>query len=145
MALLQASRSWARPDSNLKCLKSFLISCVHVLHGLPLPLAPSTSITLHLLTGFSFSILSTCPNHLNLDWRIISHILDIPNLFLNSSEDFLSWRVTRHIHLIICISVLAILAISSSFSGQVSLPYNITLLMQAWYNFPLILCDPCRS
>ena len=63
------------------------------------PLWSPTLTNLQLLAGFSLSILSTCPNYLSLVWCKISFILAIPTLFRNSSDDFLSLRLTWHITL----------------------------------------------
>ena len=57
-------RSWLQRNF----FRSPLTSSVHVLHGLPFPLWSRTSINLQLLTRFSLSILSTCPNHSSLVW-----------------------------------------------------------------------------
>ena len=129
MAFLQARQFCADPDCNLNFLKLSLISWVHVLRGLPFPLWPPTSINLQLLTGFSLSILSTCQNH----------------LFYNSSDNFLSLRLTWYIHRTICMSVRAIRLMSLSVSGQVLLIYSMTLLTQAECNFPFVLCENTRN
>ena len=129
MGFLQASQFCADPDCNLNFLKLSLISWVHVLRGLLSPLWPPTSINLQLLTGFSLSILSTCQNH----------------LFYNSSDNFLSLRLTWHIHHTICMSVRAIRLMSLSVSGQVLLIYSMTLLTQAECNFPFVLCENTRN
>ena len=96
---------------------------------------------LWLLTGFSLPILSTCPNHLSLIWHITCTILATPSLFLTCADNFLSLRLTLHIQRTISISVREILLISLSYSGQTSLPYGITLLTQAVYNFHFILYE----
>ena len=62
------------------------------------------------------------------------------SLFCNSSDDFLSLRLTWHIHHTICMSVRAILVTSLFFSGQVLLPYCMTLLTLVECNFPFVLC-----
>ena len=48
-----------------------------------------------------------------------SVILAIPSLYCNSSDNFVSLRLTWHIHYTICLSVQAVLLMSLSFSGQV--------------------------
>ena len=56
-------------------------------------------------------------------------------------KTILSLRLTSHIHRTICMSVREILLVSLSFRGQTWLPYSIALSRQAFYNFPLILCE----
>src|SRR5208282_1517417 len=65
----------------------------------------------------------------------------ILNLFLSCTLEFLSFRVTPHIHLIIIFSVLSRRCKSSNFIGHVSLPYIITLWTHALYSLPLTFSD----
>src|SRR5207245_7725429 len=58
---------------------------------------------------------------------------------LSSSLDLLSFRDTPDIHLTMLFSVLSSLCISSTFIGQVSLPYTSTLCTHALYIFPFTL------
>jgi len=105
------------------CLKfNFLISSArhsfHVFLPLPLPRSPVTVTFLHPDTQSSAILHSTCPNHLKHPWRTMSDTLTTPScldssfarrhngalpttfkhnnnsLFLSSSLDFLSLRVT---------------------------------------------------
>ena len=85
-------------------------------------------------------ILSTCPNNLSY----LTHTCTVfatPSLLLNSADDFLSLTLTLHIQCTISMSVQEILLISPCFSGQTLLPYSITFLTQAVYNFHFILCE----
>ena len=140
MALFQPSEFCVKPGCNLNFFKS-LISCVHVFHGLPVSLWPWTSLNLQLLPGFSMSILITYLNHISVVWRRTSTVLVTLRLFLNSADDFLSLKLILHIHRTIWMPVWEILLISLSFRGQTSLPYSITVLKQAVYNFPFILYE----
>src|SRR3989442_1126304 len=63
----------------------------------------------------------------------------IPSPRLSSSLDLLSFRVTPDIHLIMLFSVLTSLFISTTFIGQVSLPYTSSLCTHALYIFPFTL------
>src|SRR3989441_6694308 len=60
----------------------------------------------------------------------------IPSPLLSSSLDLLSFRDTPDIHPTMLFSVLSSLCISSTFIGQVLLPYTSTLCTQALYIFP---------
>ena len=133
IVFFQARQFCANLSSNLNFVKSSLINQVLVLHGLHFPLWLSTTINLQLLAGFSLSILSI--------WCKSFIILAIPKLFCNSSNDFLSLRLTWYIHCTICMHVRAILLMSLFFSRQVLLLYSMTLMTlmtQAEYNFPYV-------
>ena len=109
---LQASQFWVKPICNLNFLKLSLINWLQVLHGLPLPLWPSTSVNLQLLTRFSISIYAKTisvffdPKHLLywqhsaylptvlmifclLDWFLDSHPLHHLDLGLRNSVDII--------------------------------------------------------
>ena len=81
--------------------------------------------------------LVACPNHLSLP--LCSFLcLPTPKQSLNSSEDFLSFSVTLHIHCTISMSFLSSFAKFSSFNAQVSLPWRTTLLTYAWKQLPFV-------
>src|SRR2546425_3597370 len=110
---------------------------VHVFLPLPFPLTPpSTSKFLHLEAQSSASLRSTCPNHLSLPRLTTLSTPTIPSPRLSSSLDLLSFRVTPDIHLTMLFSILTNPCISSTFIGQVSLPYTSTLCTHALYIFP---------
>ena len=108
-----------------------MLKMVHVLLGLPFPL--TDNLNKPTLTGFSLSSLSPCPNHLSFVWHKTSVILAIPNLFCNSKTDMA--HRSYHLHVSSNNSVITL-----SFSDQVSLPYSMTIVTQAEYNFLLVLC-----
>src|SRR6266516_5883615 len=117
----------------------FMSAATHSLHVfLPLPFftPPITSKFLHLETQSLSTLRSRCPNHLNLPRLTTLSTPSIPNPCLSSSPVLLSFRVTPDIHLTILFSVLTSLCISSTFIGQVSLPYTSTLCIHALYIFP---------
>src|SRR5438876_10199266 len=112
---------------------------IHVFLGLPFLTPPNTSNFLHLETQSPAALRSTCPNHLSLPRLTTLSSPTIPSLLLSSSLDLLPFRVTPDIHLTMLFSVLASLCISSTFIGQVSLPYTSTLCTHALYIFPFTL------
>src|SRR3989442_14485220 len=109
---------------------------IHVFLGLPFLTPPTTSKFLHLETQSPASLRSTCPNHLSLPRITTLSTPTIPSPHLSSSLDLLSFRVNPDIHLTMLFSVLTSLCISSTFIGQVSLPYTSTLCTHALYIFP---------
>src|SRR5207245_2361185 len=111
---------------------SFMPSLTHSSHvflGLPLPLFPSTLTFRQALTHSYPTIRSTCPNQRNLPLLTTSTTHSIPRH--KYSLLFLSDNFTPHILLTIHISLRSSLLASSSFKGQVSLPYPRTLCTQA--------------
>ena len=83
----------------------------HVIFGLPLPLLPSTVISILFFTQSFPSFLNTCPIHLSLLHLITSLIFSIPILSLSSAFVFfsllhLSSVDMPYIHLTILISAL---------------------------------------
>src|SRR3989442_11749598 len=106
---------------------SFFTHSIHVFLALPFLSPPTTFKFLHLEAQSSASLCSTCPNHLSLPRLTTLSTPTIPSPTLSSSLDLLSFRVTSDIHLTILFSVLTSLCISSTFIGQVSLPYITTL------------------
>src|SRR2546426_1345379 len=119
--------------SGLKC-NSFMSSLTHSSHvilGLPLQPFPSTLTFRQALTHSSPTIRSTCPNQRNLPLLTTSTTNSIPKRELKYSLLFLSDNFTPHILHTIHISLRSSLLASSSFKGQVSLPYTKTLCTQA--------------
>src|SRR6059036_3061885 len=112
---------------------------IHVFLSLPFLAPPTTSKFLHLETQSPASLRSTCPNHFSLPRLITLSTPTIPSPRLSSSLDLLSFRVTPDIHLTMIFSVLTSLFISTTFTGQVSLPYTSTLCTHALYIFPFTL------
>src|SRR3989441_12732173 len=112
---------------------------IHVFLDLPFLTPPTTTKFLHLEIQSPASLRSTCPNHLSLPRLTTLSIPTIPSLLLSSSLDLLSFRVTPDIHLTMLFSVLTSICISSTFIGQVSLPYTSTLCTHALYIFPFTL------
>src|SRR3989441_9425780 len=112
---------------------------IYVFLGLPFLTPPTTSKFLHLETQSPASLRSTCPNHLSLPRLTTLSTPTIPSPLLSSSLDLLSFRDTPDIHLTMLFSVLSNLCISSTFIGQVSLPYTRTLCTHALYIFPFTL------
>src|SRR5206468_2522310 len=118
-------------------LMSLSTHSIHVFLPLPFPLSPpTTSKFLHLETQSSASLRSTCPNHLSLPRLTTLFTPTIPSPRLSSSLDLLSFRVTPDIRLTMIFSVLTSLCLSTTFTGQVSLPYTSTLCTHALYIFP---------
>src|SRR3989442_12208374 len=109
---------------------------IHVFLGLPFLTPPTTSKFLHLETQSSASLRSTWPNHLSLPRLTTLSTPTIPRPLLSSSLDLLSFRDTPDIHLTMLFFVLSSLCISSTFIGQVSLPYTSTLCTHALYIIP---------
>ena len=66
MANFHSNRFWANSCDIFSSFRLPLTTSSQVLHGLPLPRFPSTTISLHIFTQQSVPILSTCPNHLSL-------------------------------------------------------------------------------
>ena len=131
IAFLQTFLSCATSRFTPMLQKSAEITCSHVFFGLPLPLLPSTSITLHRFTQLLSSILST--------WqpRCMTLLLGCNwNLSSSSFDDFPS--LTCGFQRSMLISVRCNLAMSSSFAGHVSLPYSITDRTHASYNSPFL-------
>ena len=62
-----------------------------------------------------------------------------PSLSLSGSQESLSNGEAPHFHQIIITSFLCSLCLSSTFVGQVSLPYNMTVCMHALYSSPFSL------
>src|SRR5206468_12797627 len=111
-----------RTSSSLKP-NSFISLLTHSHHTfLLLPLHALLTISIHFFTHSSSDFLITCPNHLNLPTLTPSDTESTPSCFLNFSGATLSFNLTPHIHLIIILSVLSRRCISSTFTGQVSLP-----------------------
>src|SRR5437867_7494064 len=104
---------------------------IHVFLLLPFLTPPTTSKFLHLETQSSASLRSTCPNHLSLPRLTTLSTPTILSPRLSYSLDLLSFRVTPDIHLTMLFSVFTSLCISSTFIGQVSLPYTSTLCTHA--------------
>jgi len=115
---------------------SFLTQSLQVFFGRPLCLIPSTSHVIQCLTQSLSSFRSTCPNHLNLLYLIITLTGSNPKSSPSSSLFFLSFSLTPYIHLIILISVRIIFNSCSTFIGQVSLPCIRQLLTQVAYTLP---------
>ena len=111
----------------------------HVIFGLPLPLLPSTVISILFFTQSFPSFLNTCPIHLSLLRLITSLIFSMPILSLSSAFVFFSLSDTPHIHLTILISALSSFVSCSAFIAHVSLPYIIELRTHAPYTFPFNL------
>src|SRR3989442_1038536 len=111
----------------------------HVFLHLPFLAPPTTSKFLHLETQSSASLHSSCPNHLSLPRLTTSSTPTIPSPSLSPSYDLLSFKVTPDIHLTMLFSVLTSLFVSSTFIGQVSLPYTSTLCTHALYICPFTL------
>src|SRR2546426_11404505 len=105
---------------------SSLTHSSHVFLGLPLQPFPFTLTFRQALTHSPPTIRSTCPNQRNLP------------LLTTYSLLFLSDNFTPHILRTIHISLRSSLLASSSFKGQVSLPYTKTLYAQACKFFLLI-------
>src|SRR5207247_7018955 len=119
--------------------KTTFTQSIHVFLGLPFLTPHTTSKFLHLETQSPSSLRFTCPNHLSLPRLTTLSTPTIPSPCLSSLLDLLSFRVTPDIHLTMLFSVLTRLCISSSFVGQVSLPYTSTLCTHALYIFPFTL------
>ena len=114
MSLLHSLRLCTAPSSIFFSLKSFLIQSFHLVFGLPLPLVPSTSISIASLpTCSSPSLLFKCPYHLILDSCIFldtSTTFTVPLIY---SFLILSLLVTPTDHLSIFISATSIFLSSS--------------------------------
>ena len=71
----------------------------HVIFGLPLPLLPSTVISILFFTQSFLSFLNTCPIHLSLLHLITSLIFSMPIFSLSSAFVFFSqWHATHPSH-----------------------------------------------
>src|SRR6184192_1028445 len=115
---------------------SLFTHSIHVFLPLSFLAPPTTSKLLHLETQSSASLRSTCPNHLSLPRLTTLSTPTTSSPRLSFSLDVLSFRVTPDIKLTMLFSVLTSLCISSSFIGQVSLPYTSLLCTHALYIFP---------
>src|SRR2546425_1139905 len=120
---------------NLQSFMSSFTHSIHVFLGLPFLTPPTTSKFLHLKPQSPASLRSTYPNHLSLPRLTTLSTPTIPSPLLSSSLDLLSFRDTPDIHLTMLFSILSSLCVSSTFIGQVSLPYTSTLCTHALY-FP---------
>src|SRR5580704_10089031 len=121
-----------RPTS----LISFSTIFFQVFFGLQVPTCPGIFSSVHFLIH-SPSCFSTRPSHLNLLFLNTDCMSSNPNLCLSSLLGTLSINLVPTIHLTIFISFLSNFISFSRLSAQVSLPYNIQLLMHASYTFPL--------
>src|SRR5208282_764082 len=110
---------------------------------LPTPASTSPTINLQSLTCFN-PVIIILPLHMTKPSKYVSpssETLSIPSRCLNSSQVFLSFSVTPHICLTIILSALSSLCLSSTFIGQVSLPYIIEILTHALYILSFSLRD----
>src|SRR5207253_11321151 len=132
MYSLHCARFCAISGFKFNSFMSSLTHSSHVFLGLPLQPFPST---LTFRQALSHSppptIRSTCPNQRNLPLLTTSITQSIPKRERKYSLHFLSDNFTPHILLTIHISLHCSLLSSSSFKGQVSLPYAKTLCKQA--------------
>src|SRR6476469_2262545 len=97
MRLLQEALSCAVPLLMPSILISLLSISCQVFAGLPLPLLPSTSKNLHLVTQSDSSFLSKCPNHLKRPSMSTSKTSCIPSRSLSSAMEQLFFNETPHI------------------------------------------------
>src|SRR5437870_878521 len=131
MYSLHCARSCAICSFKFNSFVSSLTHSSNVLLGLPLQPFPSKLTFRQALTHSSPTIRSTCPNQRNLPLLTTSTTHAIPKRERKYSLLFLSDNFTPHILLTIHISFRSSLLASSSFTGQVSLPYTKTLCTQA--------------
>ena len=116
--------------------KWLLITAFHVFLGHSLGKLTLTLKVLHLLDQELSSILSRWSHHCSLPPCKHSLMLFNFSLILIFSEEILSSGLTLQVHLTIHTSFLSSLITFSSLTGQVSLPYSITLCTHAEYNLP---------
>ena len=119
---------------------SRLTQSIHLCFGLLRFLLPGGTISRVLLPTYSWSLLLTCPNHLNLGFLHLYVMFSTLCLSLMSSLLTWSLSVWPHSHLHIFIS-----ATSSFFTwelviGTVSIPYSIA----GWLNDHLVAVLSCR-
>src|SRR5579862_3102521 len=119
MALLHKSRSLVISRFSSTHI-SFSTHCHHVFLGLPLPLLPGTFIFLQADTQSSFSLRSTCPNHLSRPLLTTSKTSSTPSRIIKFPALILSRSETPHIHLAIALSALSSWLSPSTFIAQVS-------------------------
>src|SRR5437870_5797523 len=127
MYSLHCARFCAISGFKFNSFMSFLTHSSHVFLGLPLQPFPSTLTFRQALTHSPPTIRSTCPNQRNLPLLTTSTTHSIPKRERKYSLLLLSDNFTPHILLTIHISLRSSLLASSSFKGQVSLPYSKTV------------------
>ena len=106
------------PSQVMLYIQDSRIASSQVFHDLSLPIWPSAIISIHFFTHLSLSILSTCPNHLNLPLCMQFLYLPTPD-DLSTCQNTLPISATYIHHAIM--SFLSNFANSSSFTAQVSL------------------------
>jgi len=128
--LLHFVLSCAHSALRFKVRRSCLTHSSHVFLCLPLLFGPATSKLLHVDTQSSLPFRSRCPNHLSRPRLTTSATSSKPKRPFKSTLDTLFLRLTPRIHLTIIHSVLSKRCISSTFVGQVSVPYISTRWIQ---------------
>src|SRR5207245_1986535 len=131
MYSLHCARFGAISGFKFNSFMSSLTHSSHVILDLPLQPFPSTLTFRQALTHSPPTIRSTCPNQRNPPLLTTSTTHSIPKRERKYSLLFLSDNFTPQILLTIHISLRSSLLPSSSFKGQVSLPYTNTLCTQA--------------
>ena len=135
--------------AHSRCKPSTLMSSsthsFHVFLFLPLHIAPVTSTILQPNTHPSTFLRSRCPSHLNLPCLTTSATLCTSRRLYKSTQCFLYFSDTLHIHLTIIHSVLSRLCRFAFFIAQVSVPYVNTLWTQALIIFPFMWYDAPRA
>ena len=120
---------------------TFISSFTHsyqVFLPLPAHLTPATTTFLQADTQSSPFLRSTCPNHLNLPYLTTSSTLCTSRILYKSTQRFLSFSDTPHIHLtIIRFRLSPDFADSLSSSPRYQSHMSMTLWTQALYIFPL--------
>ena len=130
----QVFLSLARSLLTFFSCRPFLIISIHASLDCRLRKLPLTFKILHLLDQALSSMLSGLLNHCSLLSCRHSLMLFSFNLVLLFSAEILSSCLTFQVHLAIFTSFLSRLITSSSLTGQVSFPHNITLRTHAKQN-----------
>ena len=106
MAIFHSVRFCARSQQIFRDLKSLSTAWYQTFRGLPFLCCSSITISFHFFTSLSLH-LSKWPNHLKLFLLITMQFLMLTRskCSLSSEEDFLSFKVILHIHLIILVSL----------------------------------------
>ena len=111
----------------------------NLVFGLPLFFFPGNSISITLLPKYSWSLLMTCPYHLNLPFLIFipnSSTLNLPLMYLFL---ILSFFVTPIANLNILISATSISSVCCFVTATVSSPYNSAGLTTELYTYSFTL------
>ena len=124
---------------------SSFITSKNLLFGLPLLLFPGNSISIIFLPTYSWSLLMTCPYHLNLPSFIFIPNRSTLTVLLMCSFLILSFLVTPIVNLSIFISATSISSTCFFVTVTISSSYTIASLTTELYTFPFTLAGNLLS